>query len=37
MLKKILRSKIIKINGAIILGGTIFTAQQYPELKKDPK
>lgn len=31
-----LLSKMVKFNGAVIVGGTAFTAYQYPELRKNP-
>ena len=29
--------RLIKLNGAMFLGGSIFTAYNYPELRKDPE
>jgi hypothetical protein len=29
-------SKFAKLNGAILVGGTTFTAYQYPELRREP-
>jgi hypothetical protein len=29
-------SKIVKVNGTVVVGGAAFTGYQYPELRKNP-
>lgn len=31
-----LLSKIVKVNGVVLVGGAAFTGYQYPELRKNP-